>query len=245
MIRMFFGTPGCGKTTMAVRELVKDQTHRYTYSNFECSHPLVYDGFSPDGLGQWTVPEKSLIAIDEASCEWNNRSFKTFPPELIEYLKKHRHFKVDIDLYSQSWDDVDITARRLVEELWYGRKLPLGFTLWRRIWKKVDVEKKTDKATTGQIVDGYRKASILSMLYNWKSSWKICYRWHWYGFFNSWEKVTLPVVYSNAVRRHIRSKPLGKVLADLYILFHRKWELLKTKIYCLKYDIDLNTDTVP
>lgn len=239
MIRMFFGTPGCGKTTMAVRELVKDETHRYTYCNFDCDHPLVYDRFTPADLGQWTLPENSLVAIDEASCEWNNRSFKTFPVELIEYLKKHRHFKVDIDLYSQSWDDVDITARRLVEELWYGRKLFLGITVWRRIWKKVDIEKKTDKSNTGQIVDGYRKASLLSMLYNIKSSWKFCYRWHWYGFFNSWEKITLPVKYADAVRRHVKAKPLGKVLADFYVMFHRKMELLRTKIYCLKYDIDL------
>ena len=239
MIRMFFGTPGCGKTTMAVRELVKDETHRYTYCNFECGHPLVCDKFTPDGLGEWTLPEGSLVAIDEASCEWNNRSFKTFPQELIEYLKKHRHRKVDIDLYSQSWDDVDITARRLVEELWYGRKLFLGITVWRRIWKKVDVEKKTDKSQTGQIVDGYKKASILSLITNYVHSWKFCYRWHWYGFFNSWEKITLPVVHYNAVRRHIKAKPLGKVLADFYILLHRKAELLKTKIYCLKYDIDL------
>lgn len=242
MIRMFFGTPGCGKTTMAVRELVKDKDHRYTYCNFACDHPLIYDKFTPAGLGSWTLPEGSLVAIDEASCEWNNRSFKTFPPELIEYLKKHRHFKVDIDLYSQSWDDVDITARRLVEELWYIRKVPLGISFARRIWKKVDIEKKDKDNTTGQIVDGYKKASILALITgkrNRSKSWKFIFRPHWYGFFNSWEQIKLPVRYQNAVRRHIQSRPLGKVIFDGFILLHRKWELLKTKIYCLRYDVDL------
>lgn len=241
MIRMFFGTPGCGKTTMAVRELVKDQTHRYTYCNFECDHPLIFDKFTPQALGNWTLPEGSLVAIDEASCEWNNRSFKSFPPELIEYLKKHRHFRVDIDLYSQSWDDVDITARRLVEELWYIRKLPLGISFARRIWKKVDIEKKDKDNNTGQIVDGYKKASVLNLFTRSgrRRSWKFIFRPHWYGFFNSWEKMKLPVRYANAVRRHVKARALSKVIFDGFILLHRKLELIKTKIYCIRYDIEL------
>lgn len=238
MIRMFFGTPGCGKTTFAVRELAKDQTHSFTMCNFECDHPLIFDKFSPDGLGKFTVPEDTLLAIDEASCEWNNRSFKSFPPELIEYLKKHRHYKVDIDLYSQSWDDVDITARRLVEELWYGKKLFFGITVWRRIYKSVDIEKKSDKAVTGQIVDGYRKAMLLS-IFN-PNNWKFCYRWHWYGFFNSWEKETLKVKYSNAIQRRPKRKALKKILADYYILLHRKAELFRCKMYCIRNDIKLD-----
>lgn len=246
MIRMFFGRPGCGKTTLAVRELVKDRDHRYTYCNFECDHPLIYDKFNPTvngrSLGNWSLPEKSLVAIDEASCEWNNRSFKTFPPELIEYLKKHRHFKVDIDLYSQSWDDVDITARRLVEELWYIRKIGLGLSIARRIWKTVDIEKRDKEAKIGQIVDGYKKASIFNIFIKSKRqrTWKLYFRPHWYGFFNSWEKIKLPILFAEAVPRHVRSRALGKVVFDWFISVHRKWELLKCKFYCLRYDIDLD-----
>lgn len=236
MIRMFFGVPGCGKTSLAVRELAKDKTHSYTMCNFDCSHPLIFDGFSPDGLGKFTVPENTLIAIDEASCEWNNRSFKTFPPELIEYLKKHRHYKVDIDLYSQSWDDVDITARRLVEELWYGRKLFLGISVWRRIYKNVDIEKRTDKSVIGQIVDGYRKSSILSLLYR-PSNWKFTFRPHWYGFFNSWEKENLKVKYEKSIQRRPVRKPLKNIAMDLFISLHRQMELFIVKWYCIKNDI--------
>lgn len=241
MIRMFFGVPGCGKTTLAVRELVKDRDHRYTYANFETDHPLIFDKYSPTGLGQWTFPPHSLIALDEASCEWNNRSFKSFPPELIEYLKKHRHFKVDIDLYSQSWDDVDITARRLVEELWYIKKLPLGISVARRIWKSIDIDKRDKDAKVGQIIDGYKKASIFNILLKkWRDkSWKFYFRPHWYGFFNSWEKITLPIKYGNAVRRHVKPRAFGKVVFDWFIAFHRWCELTKCKFYCLRYGVDI------
>ena len=238
MIRMFFGTPGCGKTTLAVRNLAKDRDHLHTFCNFECTHPLISDNFNPTDLGKWTPPEGSLVAIDEASCEWNSRSFKSFPPELIEYFKQHRHFRVDFDLYSQGFDDTDKVIRTLVEELWYGYKLPFGITAWRRLYKTVDIERHTDKSKVGQIIDGYRKASILS-IFNPKN-WQFCYRWHWYGFFNSWERKVLRVRYADSVVRSIRRKPWVKLLQDYYIGFHRWLELQKVKLYCFRYGVDLN-----
>ena len=68
----------------------------------------------------------------------------------IAWFKLHRHFGVDVNVYSQSWDDVDITLRRLADRYFYLRKIG-PFTLSRRVYKTVMVDD-----TTHQIIDGYR-----------------------------------------------------------------------------------------
>ena len=107
MIVVCFGSPGAGKTTLACREIKKRaRYYEYTFANFGCKC-ADFDNVDLTSLGQWTFPPNSLIQIDEAGIEYNNRKFKTLPQETIKWFKLHRHYKCDVTVWSQSWDDMD------------------------------------------------------------------------------------------------------------------------------------------
>lgn len=176
MISVYFGSPGSGKTTMAVRELYKlRKLYRYTFANFGCSCCTGKDDINLAGLGNWTFPENSYIAIDEAGIEYNNRKFKTLSQGTIEWYKLHRHYKCDLSIWSQSWDDMDITLRRLADRLYYIKKLG-PFTLIRRVYKRVTVDKQSQ-----QIIDGYKMVSMLWLLL--KPLYFVSFAFFGFGFF--------------------------------------------------------------
>lgn len=198
MIRVFFGSPGVGKTTLCVKQAKRQLKHYdYTFTNF----PQTVPGSSVvdlAGLGNWTFPDHSYIAIDEAGIEFNNRRSRSkeleMPQEQIRWFKKHRHYACDIDVYSQAWDDMDITLRRLANELWCMYKFG-PFTLCRRVYKKVEVDQNTH-----QIIDGYKLANMLWFLIwplqlGWPFDKKltVTYRPFYYKYFDSWDKDPIPV----------------------------------------------------
>lgn len=195
MFRLIFGNPGCGKTTYACKLLYdmqrkkKKYGYKRFYSNFDntLSHKI-----SVKGLGSWTLPFNSYLCIDEAGIEYNNRRFKTLPQHTIEWFKLHRHYGVDVDFISQSWDDVEITIRRLVDEVWYIKKVgPL--TVVRRIYKRVKVDENTH-----QIVDGYFFRKFFGIIFDWiigLPTLKIFFRFPYYKYFDTYAAPPKPVKY--------------------------------------------------
>lgn len=214
MIKMYFGVPGCGKTTTSVRELYKfirlpwykelynklanklqlplfkpKKIYDYYFANYE--NKLAREVSLKD-LGLWTFPEYSYISVDESSIEYNNRKFKSLPQYTIEWLKLHRHYKCDLDFFSQSWDDTDITIRRLVNEIWYVKKLG-PFTVLRRVYKKIEIDENTH-----QIIDGYKFEKLLVSLFMKLfgfSSIKIYLRKPYYKYFDTYTRPNLPIKY--------------------------------------------------
>ena len=196
MLRTFFGSPGCGKTTLAVKMALQNRKHyEHTYLNFDHTIPesavadLTY-------LGKWTFPDYSYIAIDEAGIEYNSRAYKALAQHTIQWYKKHRHYHCDVDVFSQSWEDMDVTLRRLSVQLWYLYRIG-PFTLGRRVYKRVTVNKETE-----QIIDGYRMSSMLWLLI-WPLQTRFCpifqpkftltYRPKYYKYFDSYSKDDIPV----------------------------------------------------
>lgn len=216
-ISMYFGSPACGKTTTAVRLLLKERKHyEQTYANFSCEACDI-DNVELDGLGEdWTFPPNSLICIDESGIEYNSRHYKSFPHSLIRWYKKHRHFECDVAFFSQSWNDTDKIIRDLCTRLFYVQKIG-PFTLIQRVHKRVRVDKNTE-----QIIDGFRMSSLLYLLfYPLKPILRfivpsfadvdIYYRPIYYSYFDTLEREELPLAYVVTEKKHI-STPFFKCL---------------------------------
>jgi len=136
MLTFVFGSPGAGKTCYLAKLAKKNKRKRPVYCNVD-----IHDTTLFTELGTLTPPEGSLILLDECGIEYNNRAYKTMSKDIIRYLKLHRHYKTDIVVVSQSWDDIDITFRRLAERYYLLRKLPfvsLAIRCVRRIKLKTD-----------------------------------------------------------------------------------------------------------
>lgn len=186
LMRLFFGRPGCGKTTFAAKLLRNSRFQRYC--NFDTK---IAEQISLDGLGdRWVLPVASHLVIDEASVEFNNRDYKAMKPGTRQWFKLHRHYRCPVDLFSQAWDDVDITLRRLTDEIWYLRRIG-PFTFARKVKKEVCIDQQTQ-----QIIDGYKFIPLWHALFLEKVL-MCCYRPKYYKFFNSFECPTgIPVKYS-------------------------------------------------
>lgn len=91
------------------------------------------------------------MIIDEAGVEFNNRDYKAFPKTAIRFFKYHRHYGVSVDVFSQSFDDMDVTLRRLAQNFYVVRKSMLPFFVTtKRIRRKVGIDENTH-----QLVDAY------------------------------------------------------------------------------------------
>lgn len=175
VVNVYFGVPGSGKTTYAayLAKIASRKTLAYRieqkFSN--CSvikflfrnarQPLdVYSNVPILGtynidpivdLGVYLVSDGKII-IDEAGIDFNNRKTKELPHDTIKFFKLHRHYHTSIDVFSQSYNDMDITLRRLAHNYFLvSKSLFPYFIVVRKIYRKVGIDENTH-----QIEDLYR-----------------------------------------------------------------------------------------
>lgn len=150
-----FAPPGTGKTTLAaryIREAMK--TGKKIYSNVPIIGATTFD---LKDLGKWEFKDCTLI-IDEAGSKVSNRNWHSnLSDKQVEFLKEHRHYNVDIYLFSQSYGDVDNKFRELTTQLIMLKQSRLPFVI-----KACSIIKTMD-LINGQIVEFFewdRKGSF-------------------------------------------------------------------------------------
>lgn len=171
VVNVYFGIPGSGKTTYAayLAKVASHQTLAYKieqkFSNNAIVKFLFRNARQPLDvysnvpiLGTYSIDPKSdlgffmvsdgKVIIDEASIEYNNRNFKTLPVETIKFFKLHRHYHTSIDVFSQSFDDMDITLRRLANSYFLVKKsLFPYFIKVKKIYRKIGIDENTHQLT--------------------------------------------------------------------------------------------------
>lgn len=209
MIRRYFGLPGSGKTTYAVKLAVTrarlialglDKKHRFVYTNFPVKHPYVFQ-IENDMIGVCDFSD-CLLIIDEATLFADNRDYKSFDKHKRDFFMLHRHYNCDIYMFHQEAGGIDKKIRSLTEGCYYIKKCKLR--PWRtkviRLSYKVAIPEAKGLADaegnelTDDVVMGYCMPPKISQLF--VPSFK---RKRWYKYFDSFEK-----------------KPLAEIPADVY-----------------------------
>jgi len=140
-----FAPPGTGKTTLAAK-LVRNALieGKDVYSNVPIIGAKQLD---LKDLGKYLL-ENCILIIDEAGAELSNRNWMTnLSDAQIRFLKKHRHYGVDIWLFSQAYGDVDNKFRELTTMLLMLKKD------WKPFFVKAMAIKKNMDLINGQIVE--------------------------------------------------------------------------------------------
>lgn len=168
-IRIWFGVPGSGKTSMAA--YLTKQSIKLGYnvlSNVEINGAYKLDS---GDLGKYDMSfdgDGCHVVYDEGSIDFDNRNFKNFARSYKPmYFALHRHMNNRVDVFSQGYDiDKRIRDRAGSGCLFHLRKIGIpGIVSYRRI-KKVLFIKKDDK----QMIDGFEFAGLPRFVYT-RSVW--------------------------------------------------------------------------
>lgn len=144
----YFGVPGSGKTTVAAWLTKHTLKKKRVFSNVDIKGAYK---ISRKDIGKYDM-SNSLIVTDEAGVEFNNRNYsKNFEDYQIDFLKHHRHYNTDLVFFSQYWNDIDVTLRRLSTRLFLLKKSLIPFFIKRKkIGKRIGIDE-----ATKQIIDEY------------------------------------------------------------------------------------------
>ena len=75
-IKIYFGVPGSGKTTLAAKIVLENLKRGVkTYTNVPIKGGLLFDA---SNIGTFDISDGEMI-LDEAGIQFNNRKFKTLP----------------------------------------------------------------------------------------------------------------------------------------------------------------------
>lgn len=145
----YFGVPGSGKTTFAAyltKKALKKKKNVFSNVSLKGAYAI-----SKEDIGKYDM-SNGLILCDEAGVEFNNRNYaKNFADYQIDFLKHHRHYNDDLCFFSQYWNDIDVTLRRLSTRLFLLKPCFIPFCVKRKkIGKRIGIDKETK-----QIIDEY------------------------------------------------------------------------------------------
>lgn len=132
-----FGKKGSGKSTYMVKMMLKYL--KKGWSVYTDMGDVVIPGvriISVDDLGDFVPVENSALFLDEAGILFDNRNFKNFRPELRDFFKFQRKYRVVCYMNSQSFD-VDKKIRDLTDFMYLQVNVLRIWSVGRRIDKRV------------------------------------------------------------------------------------------------------------
>lgn len=117
-ITCIVGSPGSGKSATAqyiILDCLKQGKKVWSNMSFYGAYKL-----DLNDLGKFNftdIDEEGVFIIDEAGISFNSRNWEKLSQNVIEFLKYHRHYRLDIYFFSQG-DDIDKSVRTLSQK-WY------------------------------------------------------------------------------------------------------------------------------
>ena len=203
-IRLYFGLPGSGKTTLMTAHALKySKKHNF---NVYCNVPLNIPSVIPienSMVGEYNLHD-GVILIDEATIFADSRNFKSFSANLVKLFCLHRHFRLDIELYLQNYNRTDLTIRMLADKVFWIRKLG-GITMAVEIPMSVFIPKRDvadDTGTAGEIVNGYYRPPFYEYLFCEK-----IIRKKYYPYFDSFSTYHLPELPDELLKHNLETCP--------------------------------------
>lgn len=207
---LYFANIGTGKTTflskLAIQEQKKMAKGKSKYTHIISNAMISGVTYVPDfrDILKKSMVEKTLILVDEGSIVYNNRKMNLTELE-IQNFKLIRHYQTDMIVLSQSYDDIDVTLRRLYTSIFLLTKLPY-ITLIRPIRKTVGIDE-----VSKQIIDEYS--------FKWIFSWRFFVRPIYFKYFNSWwipSNVPICDLSKFEVQPSVEERPLLERLTKFY-----------------------------
>lgn len=140
---MIFGKKGSGKSTTLTKLALKYLKKGWTVYTTE-PVPGTFK-ITPEQVGFVSFQPHSVILIDEVGMIWDNRNFKSFKPEVRDFFKLQRHYKLRVYLFSQSFD-IDKKLRDLTDEMYLMKCFFNVFSYGKKINRKIVLTKSTSEA---------------------------------------------------------------------------------------------------
>ena len=161
---------------------------RSPYNHVFCNVQLNLDGIiyiKNEDLGTYDI-SNGLVLIDEATLEFDSRDYKNFSKRLVQFFLLHRHYNLDVVLFTQQWDGVDRKIRVITDRVYYIYKGFFSghwFSRWYRVPYGIIIpDPKKGQEKLGEIIQGYAKPGLFGRLFG---GW--CFRPLYYKYFDSWE----------------------------------------------------------
>lgn len=208
-----FGKKGCGKSSLLTKlaiQYIKKGWNVYTTERIPGTFYFTYSD-----VGRYKFPPHSVLLIDEASLAWDNRAFKTMPPQVIEWFRYQRHERVKVYLFSQTFD-VDSKIRGLADEMFLLTKKMRIFSYGKRVLRIDDIVEATGQSES-RVVQQLR---FDSLLFFWCGSRTLTFIPRYTSLFNSFsesptEWKAKEFEYVPLLRSDVRSRRLQRSL-DAY-----------------------------